>query len=95
MIDRWGREIRIAWPAHHILWIEAAMSLPIGLRTPAYRDIMELTGRTMQAIEGKVGRIYQDRRDAMRREASRARRLALAVPTAIPPPTRAQMMGAR
>ncbi len=49
MIDRWGNSVRVGWAAHEILWLEAAMSLPVLDRPAAYKDISELTGRSLHS----------------------------------------------
>ena len=58
MIDRFNNSIVVGWPAHHVLYLEAAMSLPtVAERTAAYRDIADLIGRSFQSVANKVYRL--------------------------------------
>ena len=55
MIDRHGRPIRIGWSDVELLYIRAALTLTRTERLSAYRDISELTGRSMKAIANRAG----------------------------------------
>jgi hypothetical protein len=97
MIDRWGNPVRVAWAAHELLWIEAALSLDVRDRMAAFTDIAELTGRPRETVQ----RMAANLRSARKREAEALRqpvRMALPHPTppsALRPPTLAQLMGGR
>lgn len=76
MINRWGKSITVGWPEHHILWIEAAMTLPTRMeRLSAYEDICDLTGRSLKAVMCKAAQMADEQRNASRR-AAEARRMA-------------------
>ena len=65
MLDRFGRPVRIGWSAVELLYIRAALTLARTERLSAYRDISELTGRSMKAIANRAGILRaQERQDA-------------------------------
>lgn len=61
MIDRFGNPIIIGWPAHHVIYLEAALSLPRSERAQAFQDIAELTGRALQLVRDKAYKIERER----------------------------------
>lgn len=61
MLDRFGNPVRVAWPHHHILWIDAALTLPRNEHTAAFEDIADLTGRSLVAIQSKAYAIQRAR----------------------------------
>jgi len=67
MKDRFGRSIQVGWPEHHILWIEAAMTLPRAERNVAFNDIAEMTGRGYASVYYKYRDILREREAAKRR----------------------------
>jgi hypothetical protein len=69
MKDRFGNPIIIGWPAHHILWIEAAMTLPHRERIAAFQEIADMTGRGYASVYGKYRDILRERDVAKRRAA--------------------------
>ena len=98
MIDRFGNPIQVGWAEHEEIWLKAAMSLDIGERGAAYKDIADMTGRTIQAVHAKVSAIHRERRSTAFREARReALRRAAMVPvsTAQMRPGPGKVMGAR
>ena len=65
MIDRFGRPIRLGWSPYQLEWIKAALTLARTERLSAYRDISEMTGRSMKAIANRAGILRaQQRQDA-------------------------------
>lgn len=72
MIASDGRDIQVGWSDHHIVWIEAAMTLPRSERTDAYRDIAAMTGRTLTAVRCKAYWIGEQRHKEMIRAKARA-----------------------
>jgi hypothetical protein len=71
MKDRFGHSIQVGWPPHHILWIEAAMTLPHAERIAAFQDIGEMTGRGYASV-------YYKHRHILRERAALKKRLDLA-----------------
>lgn len=69
MIDRFGKPVLVGWPAHHILWIEAAMTLPRTQRMEAFTDIAEMTGRSYACVHWKYREILCEREAAKRQRA--------------------------
>lgn len=67
MKDRFGHPVSVGWPAHHILWIEAAMTLPRRERLAAFDDIGEMTGRGSASVYYKWKLILRERESAKRR----------------------------
>jgi len=59
MVDRFGQPILIGWPAHHILWVQAAMMLDIPERQAAFRDIAQMTGRSYKSVDDLRRRLEQ------------------------------------
>lgn len=43
-----------AWAPHELIWVEAALSLPVTTRVKAFRDIAAMTGRSLLAVEGRA-----------------------------------------
>lgn len=64
MKDRSGKTIYIAWARHEFIWLEAAMTLPKKQRLAAYRDISNMTGRSMDAIARQAYNIECKRQEA-------------------------------
>ena len=110
MIDRWGKTICVGWPAHHIIWLDAALSLAGEQRTSAFLDIAELTGRSFCAVRNKAYAVLQNKLDTLIAERAAvhksthaamvarrdAQRLAKAMPpSSITAPSKARLMGAR
>lgn len=96
MIDRFGNKIDVAWPTHHILWVEAAMSLSQTARVQAFQDIADLTGRSYIAVYEKhryIKRKRAEAEDRERRPAQQTRPPAAPAVSAISIPTQAQLMG--
>lgn len=50
------------WLPHEVLWIEAAMTLPLQARSFAYRDISLMSRKSLQQITNKVRLIRLARR---------------------------------
>lgn len=67
MLDRFGHRVSVGWPAHHILWIEAAMTLPHAERIDAFNEIGEMTGRGYAAVYHQSTEILRRREAAKRR----------------------------
>jgi hypothetical protein len=65
MKDRYGDPIRVGWSDHHIVWLEAAMTLSGEERDYAIQDIGELTGRSPEAVRAKMRAINWKRRQAL------------------------------
>ena len=76
MIDRFGAPIIVGWPAHHILWLRAAMTLEAHKRRSAYQDITDMTGRSYACVWQMACRLEREdniqRRRALTAERSRA-----------------------
>lgn len=71
MKDRFGKPVLVAWAAHEILWLEAALSLPKAERIAAYVDISSMTGRSIGAISGMASKIRYEKASAARGSDSR------------------------
>jgi len=107
MITKDGTEIIVGWSDHHIVWIEAAMTLPKNQRTAAYQDIADMTGRTLTAVRCKAYWIGEKRHnEQLRIEAARTRRVLVVdtgrgpykprlAPSQLAPISKARLMGAR
>ncbi|HCE08739.1 MAG TPA: hypothetical protein DEQ40_09100 [Oxalobacteraceae bacterium] len=104
MMDRFGRLILLGWPEHHILYVEAALTLPRHEKFAALYDIAEITGRSIKAVRMKANQLAAKKiHDAA--EAETARRILVAeryrpnrpavLPTELLQPTKYQLMGAR
>lgn len=108
--NRWGKPIIMGWWPHELIWIDAALCLPSSEYRSALRDIADLTGRGIQAVEQKAHSIVVERRKAAAKEEARrilvaercqpvtgpARPLAAPMPpSTITPPSRARLMGGR
>lgn len=98
MIDRFGSKVSVAWPEHHLVWVEAALTLDFKDRQQAYRDIAEMTGRSVSAVRDRAKHVKAQQG----REAEHARRKVVmrlpaewALTTMIKQPTMAQLMGGR
>ena len=50
------------WLPHEVIWIEAAMTLPLQARSFAYRDISLMSRKSLQQITNKVWLIRLARR---------------------------------
>lgn len=48
------------WPAHALVWIEAAMTLPRKNRGKAFRDIAAMLGCSQTAVETRATRIRRE-----------------------------------
>lgn len=107
MIASDGKDIPVGWSDHHIIWIEAVMTLPKNQRTAAYQDIADMTGRTLTAVRCKAYWIAEQREYLrLRLEAATARRVLVVdrgrgpnrpklAPSEIAPISKARLMGAR
>lgn len=73
MLDRFGKSIFVGFAEHEILWIKAAMSFKprSRARVDAFREISELTGRSVDSIRQKAHMIEGARLDALAAERSR------------------------
>lgn len=58
MIDHFGHTIKVGYSEHELIWLRAAMTLPRGERISAFRDIAEMTGRPLYAIQCAAYRIH-------------------------------------
>lgn len=67
MKDRYGNRIMVAWAPHHILWIEAALTLPTQEKLAAFQDIAEMTGRSFVAVRQRASRLSMGMDEAKRR----------------------------
>lgn len=67
MIDRFGNFVQVGWPAHHILWIRAAMSLEAHEMREAFHDIASLTGRSYACVWRLKRQIDEEDKRAARR----------------------------
>ena len=96
MLDRWGNHIRVYWAEYEILWVRAAMTLPCAERQEAYRDIADMTGRTLAQVRGYANSV-RNREEVARAKQEEERRAAIPVlpPSIISKPTMAQLMGGR
>lgn len=61
MIDCRGKPVLVAYPEHHLIWIEAANSLSPFDRSRAFYDIAELTGRSVGAIRKKANEMRAEK----------------------------------
>lgn len=107
MIDRHGNKVYVGWSRHEMLWLRAAISLPQAERMAAFRDISDLTGRPLSAIQDKATRVRQQDRlvAASRLVPAEPRRVVIPyraatrgprlMPSQLRQPTRAQLMGCR
>lgn len=109
MIDHNGDEVVVAWPEHHIVWLEAALSLPKSERHAAFQDIAEMTGRTFCAVRSKAYWMNERKRLArLRLDVERNRKPMVIItwtpgsgrrpklpPSEIAPLSKARLMGAR
>lgn len=109
--DRWGKPLILGWWPHELIWIDAALCLPSSEYRAALRDIGDLTGRGIRAVEQKAHSIVVARRKEAAKEEARqvlvaercqpvtgpARPLTMAdlPPSTIRRPTKAQLMGGR
>lgn len=58
MIDRFGKTINVGWADHELLWLHAAIELPLASeRSAAYRDLVFYTTRTYAEIYSKGERL--------------------------------------
>jgi hypothetical protein len=57
MLDRAGKPIVVAWPEHHLLWLEACNQLSAYDRSQAFYDIAALTGRSIGAVREKANKM--------------------------------------
>lgn len=72
MLDRNGKLVRLGWAAHEMLWLRAAITLPLGPRITAYHDICEMTGRSFRAVQDRANKLRsKQRNDAATIEAAR------------------------
>jgi hypothetical protein len=66
MIDRHGKPIRLSWAPHELEWVIAASALPRNERLAAYRDISDMTGRSIKAVSNRAGFIKAQERQKAR-----------------------------
>lgn len=104
MIDRFGKEIRVAWADHEIIWIKAALKLDRWDRPAAYQDIAAMSGRTEFQVKRKAREVREQmKKDAEILASLRAYPRRTLVPGPAPKgrnqiawaPSKAQLMGAR
>lgn len=101
MIDRNGYEVVVALSAHEILWVEAAMTLPLEAREDAFRDICQMSGRSYSSVHAQAyARAAKRRKEqAVAFEAMRQASVKRAPAPPLPPstiiPTREQLMAGR
>ena len=67
VVDRYGSPIRVGWPAHHLVWLRAAMTLDGQERRDAYQDLAELTGRSWRSIWAQARLLEAQDARALRR----------------------------
>ena len=72
MKDRFGNKVIVGWPPHHLIYIEAALTLPHRERVEAYHDIADMTGRTYATVQKRAERM----REEIAARAGRERRAA-------------------
>lgn len=99
MKDRFGQSILIGWADHEIEWVEAANTLCREQRKLAYRDIAELTGRTVEAVRRYASHLrWRDVRQvrAIRKRLPAPPQKPIAYPPSqIAPPSKSRLMGCR
>lgn len=107
MIDHAGEDILVGWPDHHLVWIEAALTLALKERLAAYQDISDLTGRTFTAVRQKGYWLAEKRQAEQARIAAATSRRILVVdrgrgpnrlklaPSQLTPVSKARLMGCR
>jgi hypothetical protein len=97
MDERMSDRFTSRWPAKHIIWLEAAMTLDKADRAAAHRDIAAMTGRSLKAVRQK----HQQMRENVQAEmewatAAHQRPLPIALgpaPTPFKWPSRAALCG--
>lgn len=96
MISRGGGKIRVAYAAHEILWIKAALTLPTKFeRWNALRQVASMSGRTYRNVLAMSEVIRREARYAeMATEATKPPPAPLA-PSQIKRPSLAFLMGSR
>lgn len=100
-ISRFGYEVVVAWAPHEILWVEAAITLPLEERNEAFGDICAMSGRSFGSVRAQGYHIAYKKRKAVAIEteiaACRAvvRQPAPPLPPSTIVPTRAQLMAGR
>jgi hypothetical protein len=99
VIDRFGNRVSVAWPEHHLIMIEAALTLPFQERQDAFRDIAEITTRTLPQVRNRA---YEISRQAQRQSQAHKRRVVMRLPahwqlgpSQLKQPTKLQLMGRR
>ena len=55
IIGRFGNPVRVGWAPFELEWVKAALTLTRTERLSAYRDISEMTGRSMKSIANRAG----------------------------------------
>jgi len=63
VIDRHGHALIVGCQAHEILWLRAAMELPFRKRGAAYRQVADMTTRSLDGVRRKaqlLGRIARE-----------------------------------
>lgn len=101
MIDRYGNNVVVAWAPHEILWVEAAMTLPLEERNEAFGDICAMSGRSFGSVRAQAYHIAYKKRKAAAVEAEMAaHRIAVRPPAPPLAPSkiivsRAQLMAGR
>ncbi len=64
MINRNGGAVLVAWPEHHLLWLEACNQLSAYDRSQAFYDIAALTGRSIGAVRDKANKMRLEKMQA-------------------------------
>lgn len=106
MIDRFGNTIQLGWWPHELLWIEAALTLPISERREALDDIATMSNRSLGSVTHKFYDLHHQRKKQAAQAAlavskaiaEQARLVALSKPvfeTSIRMPSRSQLMSGR
>lgn len=59
-VDRWGKKVLVAWSEIEMEWLMAAISLDPCDRVPAYRDIGDMVGRTLEAVRRRANDLIKE-----------------------------------
>lgn len=66
MISRTGSRIRVGFSETETIWLKAAVTLALGERERAYRDIASMSGRTLSSVRHKARRLLSEHRAQVR-----------------------------